>query len=710
MGLGWYISGYNNPRRNSLSVISGVVRSCLTLEKPRSVRIACIRQQLGDGIKRWGIRRFMMSLEEILRTSKGAEIYNCHDIAHVIGKAGVLANGTVDKSLNACTTICGDGCYHGVIEGFLGTGSTIKEVVSTICRDPEQTSCFHGLGHGIASTVGDTGKSLAHCDQVEREEGKRQCGYGVLMELYEGTTADHALLSMPEDILSFCGSLSPIYRDVCQSKVGIHAYKRNGDLGKAGSLCKVTRDPDLCMNLLGVLLYWEHQESSAGIVDACRATGESYSCLVGSVEESVSIDPQALRAVEICTQVDHVFASRCFRRLLTKLRDVYGHTLEVQNMYERLKGIGILLYDTLGSPGIAVCDKSFQWGCFNGFIVEATLRDDQWLSHIDAECQKSENPVVLSDCYHGLGYSIREMQSGNLLNVLVKSLGICDTLSHEEGKKTCYNGVFRSYTDKNKKSVRTITFDPCDKLPVTYQSYCYAWQAGSWSVLPGVGVEKMGRSCSQLIDDRSRQECFSGIGRLIIARDNSYDSETVRRECAKISLAEGVAFCTIDAVRSAYSDGKDNPLEPCLSLADSYVAQCQQSGKQFACHVLRHCDSKLPTTLSLGGTLIHTISYNSPNEEKVVFNEAIEKLAQQSSSVIIDTACRIYPGVVRAPSGSELWMVNEDQIKHDVSIHNQLVSPAFGQRKNVAVPPSAGIYGISCDGVLAGFMVVGQNP
>lgn len=313
--------------KQAVDIVQRGITRCSASDN-RLTRVSCLRSALESAVRRFGIRGSMDALRTFMvgyGGGSGIEVANCHDIAHVIGKIGVQSTHNAKSSLSQCTNLCGDGCFHGVVEGFLASGGNMQDASETLC-DPADTSCFHGLGHGIATTVGELHKSLKYCDHVVSEAGKEQCGYGVLMELYESSTFGHEVLQLPSDVVGFCNDLGGIYKEVCLSKAGIHEYTRTKDVVSAGAVCAKVPGTSHCLNLLGVLIFWQFQDSPSGLVDACEKTGPDrwQECVRGAVLESVNIDPLARQGFAICALVLGVYAPRCYETLGKSIESTDG--------------------------------------------------------------------------------------------------------------------------------------------------------------------------------------------------------------------------------------------------------------------------------------------------------------------------------------------------------------------------------------------------
>lgn len=545
--------------------------SCLDPSWDRTDRIACISRALRGQVNTGNVSRYMGALAKLLE--EPLTVFHCHDLAHVIGKLGVYKTSDASKVLPQCTSLCGDGCFHGVVEGYIARGGVLEEAIASLCASSD-ASCYHGLGHGIASIVGDARKSLTLCDRITSDESRKHCGYGVLMELYEATTTGEELAHLPQNLVDFCDSLQGVYREVCTSKVGIHEYKRTGEPRKVGIICARVPNVRECFVNFGALMYWQFQQSAQDIVNICEQVGSvgSGPCMTGAIEESVSIDPTARIATQLCALAPSGFRSDCYRTLGEKTAAVYRGTADSGSCRET-------------PDSSRTCPDL-------GMICPTQATD----------------PVGFSRCHEGIGYGLMKSRDERGSTAIVRALSDCESvITSEEAEKTCYNGVIREYhrivlasVDQRDLLTRELTTDhylPCSDLPHTYQSFCFTWQPGLWNTLLTRDTARMGGLCAGVADARSRQECFSGISR-VLTHTISMNLRTVASGCGKMPTDEGVAFCTIEGIRALLSHDIESAIDLCSTLSQDFRAVCESASNQYRCHVLQLCNDEAMMTPS----------------------------------------------------------------------------------------------------------------
>lgn len=311
--------------------ISELISYCSSAQD-RTAKIACMKEVFLKAVPKYGVKNLMSDLEQDFRSNDYAQsggITMCHDIAHAIGQAGIIAIKNAGQVLEQCTDLCTSGCFHGAIEQYVletSSDDLIKNM-AILCKNP---ACFHGLGHGLASLASfDLGGSLELCDHLKTPENRRDCGFGVFMELYEPSSFNPTPLTPPADLLGLCFSLSGVYQEVCFRNIGTYEYARtNQDLEKAFAICSLepTTNQRECRVALGQVVYFNKQGNAAAIVRICKngSAEEEKDCIDGTLMASVSSDPLVRHGFEICSTVDADMQKGCYQFLGNHIQAVYG--------------------------------------------------------------------------------------------------------------------------------------------------------------------------------------------------------------------------------------------------------------------------------------------------------------------------------------------------------------------------------------------------
>jgi hypothetical protein len=120
-----------------------------------------------------------------------AVLRDAHQLAHALGREAVVARGGDASVLGACRPVFASGCYHGVVEAYVGVHGRIDmaalERMCAAAGSNEQPGpvyeCIHGLGHGVLGAVRlDVDSALRYCDALSRPGAGVWCHAGVFME------------------------------------------------------------------------------------------------------------------------------------------------------------------------------------------------------------------------------------------------------------------------------------------------------------------------------------------------------------------------------------------------------------------------------------------------------------------------------------------------------------------------------------------------
>lgn len=289
----------------------------------RSQYINCVYQKLEALGEQFQTGDLMSELEIIARDNPrfSANLTLCHDVSHAIGQYASKSGGEVGTALAQCSDICTAGCYHGVIEGYVATTGNLTNEVMGACRrdlfntEKEHVACIHGLGHGVASLVGsDVRAALQKCDELPVNE-RQFCGSGVLMELYEPGSFDHAKLTYPDRILDLCDSFWGVYQVICEQTAGSHELARSGSYQKAIEVCEQLsgQTRKQCAIELGSHMYHAADWLDENGNNRCLRFGVEHhtACLSGIVAASNNADPQKTVAKNMCGEFPHELREIC---------------------------------------------------------------------------------------------------------------------------------------------------------------------------------------------------------------------------------------------------------------------------------------------------------------------------------------------------------------------------------------------------------------
>ena len=194
---------------------------------------------------------------------------------------------------------------------------------------------------------------------------------------------------------------------------------------------------------------------------------------------------------------------------------------QVQHLDAHL--VGEQLYETVGINGFTICDGTFGFGCFHGFLGSAIAdRGVSVVPELDAACVQAYGVQGLG-CSHGIGHGLVSYFGYNTADIL-KSLDMCSTLSWGKPYGGCRDGVFMEYTfrtmetegnNRTREFSSTTKYEPCKSVPSDSEESCYFSLPAWWSdVLRSESKRFVDVStyCHGVPGAANITSCFRGIG------------------------------------------------------------------------------------------------------------------------------------------------------------------------------------------------------
>ena len=217
--------------------------------------------------------------------------------------------------------------------------------------------------------------------------------------------------------------------------------------------------------------------------------------------------------------------------------------------------MGQALFERQGMRGIAVCDGSFDFGCYHGFSLRAIAQGGKSaLLELDTACTQSFGP--LSGCKHGLGHGLLEYVGHSHID---RALEMCKTFVYQPVPLLgCTSGVFMEYLTPllvvepvSRAFDPANPYTPCTEVDEEFRASCY-FELGQW-LRRTEGVD-YGALCGALTEDYARY-CFLGIGVDLVR--GWKDSETLIQKCARYEK-EHEFSCRAGASWALIYDGASN--------------------------------------------------------------------------------------------------------------------------------------------------------
>lgn len=212
----------------------------------------------------------LKTIFEVFQEQEGKkEIFSsCHEAMHYIGRNEYKKEGKVGVALSKCSAVCFEGCFHGVVEGYVIenklTLDNIAKKIPTICGQESDHSspaifsqCVHGIGHGLMLlTYNEVPQSLKLCDVLNSQREQNACYSGIFMENSNSSTnKDHPSKYVDlQNPLYPCNILDNQYKKMCYELQSFKFYEFTGrDWVKTFSMCGKLPNiyQDVCYKTLG---------------------------------------------------------------------------------------------------------------------------------------------------------------------------------------------------------------------------------------------------------------------------------------------------------------------------------------------------------------------------------------------------------------------------------------------------------------------------
>lgn len=273
-------------------------------------------------------------------------------------------------------------------------------------------------------------------------------------------------------------------------------------------------------------------------------------------------------------------------------------------VHDILHYIGASLYEEHGPTGIVLCDDSYNWGCYHGFLGRAFVTEgNDYVGAAATACRDIEAGGATRGCSHGIGHGLMALSGTYDAHELLRALSACDGIERENERTSCYNGVFMEY---NMQSMRTVSlgepivrpynadnpYEPCDELPTQYQQDCYYEQADWWRMVLNRDFATIAKLCTELTYATARIGCYRGIGRGAWG-ESKFDWEKALVGCLALP-EQGITPCT-DVIVEELILLKNDPetaYRLCLTLGKSLTSSCLNHRESFLCETGIACEGE----------------------------------------------------------------------------------------------------------------------
>jgi hypothetical protein len=256
---------------------------------------------------------------------------NCHQIAHVIGRAAAQKYHGLSETYAHGDNFCWSGYYHGAVETVaaeLGSEKILSQI-NTVCADFMKSrpysfyhyNCVHGMGHGIMAVQNDElFKALASCDGFDGQWQQESCYSGVFMEnvMNEVNPGEHAKYLKADDALYPCTAVADRYKQQCYLMQTSHALTVVGrDFSKVFALCASVEAPfdQVCYQSLGRDASGQSSSDQSRTIELCMlglTQTARENCFTGAVKDFISYYHDDKQGLALCAAItDSQLSASC---------------------------------------------------------------------------------------------------------------------------------------------------------------------------------------------------------------------------------------------------------------------------------------------------------------------------------------------------------------------------------------------------------------
>jgi hypothetical protein len=303
-------------------------------------KMRCFQDRLEAVIKSEGTEQSLSLLEVWTKQDADAE-REAHPLVHHIGRRSFVHYGEAAKAMSHCRDVFWSGCYHGVLQAYLGSLPVVEShhivalcppVIGVIDFSFKRYNCLHGLGHGVTLQFQyDILKSLAYCDFLTSEWDRESCYGGVFMENIvtfqtarqsPKAHAHHAhqqatSFMNAQDLLYPCSALDGKYLRSCYlMQTSAILTFLDYDFAQAFLQCErvAAEHQTTCYRSLGRDISGYTLRDSERVTQLCGlGRGDQVrQCFIGAVKDFILTDASPDPGLALCRKLDGAFKHDCY--------------------------------------------------------------------------------------------------------------------------------------------------------------------------------------------------------------------------------------------------------------------------------------------------------------------------------------------------------------------------------------------------------------
>ncbi len=303
------------------SGVQATLRECVGEE---AAKFACYRERLDTLVAHESVEAAFDDLKSYYEKSRYVQA-QCHQLTHVIGKAGAKRYPDVAEAYKYGDSFCWSGYHHGVMQEIaaqLGY-ENIKNQANTICASLSSSpdtrygfdhyNCVHGLGHGFMGVQSnELFTALSTCDALHDYWERESCYGGVFMEnvmAYQSEDTQTKYLNNTEPMYP-CAEVENKYKTQCYLMQTSHALVVvNQDYSRVFELCREVQAPydAICYQSLGRDASGSTVSDPVLTKQKCMLGQTAHAqenCIIGAVKDFISYFRSDAEGLALCGSLD----------------------------------------------------------------------------------------------------------------------------------------------------------------------------------------------------------------------------------------------------------------------------------------------------------------------------------------------------------------------------------------------------------------------
>jgi hypothetical protein len=235
---------------------------------------------------------------------------------------------------------------------------------------------------------------------------------------------------------------------------------------------------------------------------------------------------------------------------------------------------------------------NFCWSGYYHGAMEATVAKigpDKILNEADTICAPlgegdQKHSFYHYNCVHGLGHGFMGVQN----NELFESLEVCDTMTDDWERESCYSGAFMenimakdnpSHPSKELRADEPLY--PCTEVEKKYKPQCYLMQTSYALETLGNDFQKVFELCGT-VESEFRPTCYQSLGRDASGITSS-DVDRTNANCMLGEDYEARSNCVIGAAKDfiSYYSRDTEAKELCDSFDADLRKVCLEAAEEY---------------------------------------------------------------------------------------------------------------------------------